>query len=69
MATRKRLTPVQQSTWDGLESLGLDPEEYYDFDTDAIKDLPPISSELETKLKEVQHRTRRDIEILERRFA
>ena len=42
MATKKQLTPAQQSTWDGLEDIGLDPEEYYDFDADAIKDFPPI---------------------------
>ena len=68
MATKKRLTPAQQSTWDGLESMGLDPEEYYDFEADAIKDFPPIPSELETALKEIQQRTQRGLERVERRL-
>lgn len=68
MAAKKQLTPAQQSTWDGLEGMGLDPEEYYDFDADVIKDFPPIPDELETKLKEIQHRTQRDLEKLERRL-
>ena len=68
MATKKQLNPAQQSTWDGLESMGLDPERYYDFDADAIKDFPPIPAELETELKEVQQRTQRGLERLERRL-
>ena len=65
MATRKQLTPAQQSTWDGLENMGLDPEEYYDFDADAIKDFPPVPAELETRLREIQHRTQRGLGRLE----
>ena len=68
MATKKQLTPTQQSTWDGLENMGLDPEEYYDFDADAIKDFPPVPAELETRLREIQHRTQRDLGKLEQRL-
>lgn len=68
MATKKQLTAAQQSTWDGLESMGLDPEDFYDFDTDTIKDFPPIPAVLRTKLEEIQHSTQRDLERPERRL-
>ena len=68
MATKKQLTPAQQSTWNGLERLGLDPEEYYDVDADAIKDFPPIPTELEAQLKEIRQSTQRNLESLEQRL-
>ena len=67
MATQKRLTPAQQSTWDGLESLGLNPEEYYDFDADVIREFPPMPAELQIKLTEIQQRTQKNLDRLERR--
>ena len=47
--------------------MGLDPEAYYDFDANTVKDFPPIPAELETKLKAIQKRTQKDLDRLERR--
>ena len=68
MATKKQLTPAQQIAWDALKSMGLEPEDYYDFDTDAIRDFPPIPAELDTQLKELQDRTRQALDRLEQRM-
>ena len=67
MATKKQLTPDQQGTWDALKSMGLEPEDYYDFDADSIRDFPPIPAELDTQLKELQDRTRQALDRLEKR--
>ena len=68
MATTKRMTKEQEQTWNGLESMELDPEEYYDFDDDEIIDFPPIPSELERQLKGIQRQTRRALSRLEQRL-
>ncbi|MCE2501943.1 MAG: hypothetical protein J4G13_13935 [Dehalococcoidia bacterium] len=68
MATKKRLTSAQQTTWNGLENMGLYPEDYYDFDADKIKDFPPMSNDLERKLKEIRRHTRQALERLEQRL-
>ncbi len=67
MATKKQLTPAQQIAWDALKSMGLEPEDYYDFDADAIRDFPPIPAELGSRLKEIQNRTRQALNRLEQR--
>lgn len=67
MATKKQLTPDQQITWDMLNKMGLEPEDYYDFDADAIRDFPPMPAELATQLEEIQNRTRQALDRLEQR--
>lgn len=68
MATKKSLTPAQQTTWDGLANMGLNPEDYYDFDSDEIKDFPPMSNDLEKKLKAIRRHTRQALDKLEQRL-
>ena len=67
MATKKQLTPDQRVTWDALASMGLEPEDYSDFDADAIREFPPIPAELGARLKEIQDRTRQALNRLEQR--
>lgn len=51
-----KLTPTQQVTWDGLLAMGLNPEDYYDFDNNEIIDFPPPTTELLEKLKPIKQR-------------
>lgn len=67
MATKKQLTPAQQITWDALVNMGLEPEDHYDFGANAVRDFPPMPTELGTQLKEIQNRTREALDRLEQR--
>ena len=68
MATRRGLTPAQETTWVALERMGLNPEGYYDFEADEIIAFPPIPIDLERKLAEIQRQTRQALDRLEQRL-
>ena len=68
MATKRELTPAQESTWAALERMGLNPEDYYDFDADEIIDFPPLPGDLREKLTKIRCGTRQTLDRLERRL-
>ncbi len=68
MTTRRELTPAQESTWVALERMGLNPEDYYDFDADEIIAFPPMPMDLHKKLAEIRRQTRQALDGLERRL-
>ena len=67
MATKRELTPAQESTRAALERIGLNPEDYYDFDADEIIDFPPLPMDLQKKLTEIRRQTRQALDRLEQR--
>lgn len=68
MATKRELTPAQKSTWTALERMGLNPEDYYDFEADEIITFPPIPMDLRKKLAEIRRETRQALDELEQRL-
>ena len=68
MVTKRELAPAQESTWAALERMGLNPEDYYDFDADEIIAFPPIPIDLARKLAEIQSQTRQALDRLEQRL-
>ena len=68
MATRRGLTPAQETTWVALERMGLNPEDYYDFETDEIIAFPPMPMDLQKKLAEIRLQTRHALDRLEQQL-
>ena len=62
MASERELTPAQASMWATLERLGVNPEHYYDFDADEMKEFPPMPIELQKRLAEIRLQTQRPLE-------
>ena len=68
MATRRGLTPAQETTWVALERMGLNPEDYYDFEADEIIDFPPMPMDLQKKLAEIRRQTKQALGGLEQQL-
>ena len=62
MANRRELTTAQQAMWAALERLGVDPEAYYDFEADEMKEFPPMPIELQKKLAEIRLQTQQPLD-------
>ena len=66
MGKRRELAPAQESTWMALEGLGLNPEDYYDFDADEIIAFPSMPMDLQKRLAEIRRQTRQALDGLEK---
>ena len=65
MANERELTPAQEAMWATLERLGVNPEDYYDFEADEIKEFPPMPIELQKRLAEIRLQTHQPLQDLD----